>query len=260
MKKYIIGAAAMFFAQATIALAAVTVSTYIPGVTNPSSPGGLVGGIYNFALLASGILAFGAIVWGGIRYITSAGNPSGQGEGKEWVKGAIYGLLLLVGAYAILNIINPAITSLSLPRLSPIPASIPGGGVGGVGLTQVQAVSELQAAGIGVGGPIQLAGLQQSTVDELIALKNSCGCDVTVTSATGGVHEAGACSHSSGYKSDIRSNGAGAALSNFITQNYQRLPNRSDGAAMYRAPSGALYADERNLPGIAPHWDVVAGC
>ena len=50
---------------------AVTVSTYIPGVTNPSSPGGLVGGIYNFALLASGILAFGAIVWGGIRYITS---------------------------------------------------------------------------------------------------------------------------------------------------------------------------------------------
>jgi len=244
------------------AFAQVQISLTIPGVTSASSPGGFVGGLYNFALLASGILAFGAIVWGGIKYITAAGSPSGQSEGKEWIKGAIYGLILLFGAYLILNIINPDIVSLSLPTLAPLPAPTtpPTLPPGGFGLTQEQAMAELRAAGIGVAGPIQLAGLKQNTVNELINLKASCGCDVTVTSATGGAHESGACSHANGYKVDLRSSGTGSALSNFITQNYTRLPNRSDGAPMYRAPSGAFYADERNLPGVAPHWDVTTPC
>ena len=68
--------------------------------------------------MISGVLAFGAIVYGGIKYTLAAGNPSGQSEGKEWVKGALTGLLLLVGAYAILNIINPQLTSLNFLKLT----------------------------------------------------------------------------------------------------------------------------------------------
>lgn len=113
---------------------AVTISTNIPG-SNPTSAGlgGIVDGFYRFALMLSGVLAFGAIVYGGIRYTLAAGNPSGQTEGKEWIKGALTGLLLLIGAYTILNIINPDLTKLNVPGLPPISASDINGGSTTVG-------------------------------------------------------------------------------------------------------------------------------
>jgi hypothetical protein len=73
------------------------------------------------------VLAFGAVVYGGIKYIFAAGNPSGQSEGRDWITGAIWGLLLLAGAYLLLNVINPNLTNLSLPTLT----SVGGVGVGG---------------------------------------------------------------------------------------------------------------------------------
>jgi hypothetical protein len=82
-----------------------------------STPGEYVNNFYKFALLAGGVLAFGAIVYGGIKYTLAAGNPSGQSEGKEWVKGALLGLLLLGGAYLILRTINPELVSLKIPGL-----------------------------------------------------------------------------------------------------------------------------------------------
>lgn len=83
-----------------------------PGTHTP--PGEIVNQIYLLALGISGLLAFGAIVYGAIVYTLAAGNPSGQNEGKEWVKQALLGLLLLAGAYIILNTINPELTDLSL--------------------------------------------------------------------------------------------------------------------------------------------------
>ena len=88
---------------------------------------------YMFALLISGILAFGAIVWGGIKYATSAGNPSGQSEGIDWIKGALLGILLLAASYLILNIINPALVHCSMPGLEQLPTTTPPGGGGGAG-------------------------------------------------------------------------------------------------------------------------------
>jgi hypothetical protein len=96
---------------------AVTISTSIPGVTATSSPSEFVAGFYRFSLMIGGVLAFAAIVFGGVKYTFAAGNPSGQSEGKEWVKGALYGLGLLVGAYLILNVLNPDIVSLKIPAL-----------------------------------------------------------------------------------------------------------------------------------------------
>jgi len=105
--------------------AQVTINYQIPG-TQPASannPCTTVINFYMFALLISGILAFGAIVWGGIKYAVSAGNPSGQSEGKDWIKGALLGILLLAASYLILNIINPALVHCSLPELSKLPAT-----------------------------------------------------------------------------------------------------------------------------------------
>jgi len=100
---------------------AVEINTNIPtppGGQAATGLGGFVNNFYMFALMISGVLAFGAIVYGGIKYTLAAGNPSGQSEGKEWVKGALIGLLLLAGAYTILNIINPNLTTLAMPTLT----------------------------------------------------------------------------------------------------------------------------------------------
>ena len=87
-----------------------------------ANPVGIINQVYQFALMIGGLLAFGAIVYGGIKYMLAAGNPSGQTEGKEWIKSALLGLLLLSGAYLVLNTINPNLTTLSLPGLTPIQA------------------------------------------------------------------------------------------------------------------------------------------
>ncbi len=103
---------------------AVNINVNIPGasVTN-DNPAGIVANFYSFALLIGGVLAFGAIVWGGVQYALSAGNPSGQSEGKEWIVGALLGLLLLSTAYLILNVINPNLVKLTIPTLSPLPSN-----------------------------------------------------------------------------------------------------------------------------------------
>ncbi len=108
----------------TLPALAVTISPSIPGMTTAATtstlPGVFVNGFYLFALMIGGVLAFGAVVYGGILYAASAGNPGRQSEGKEWIKSAIYGLLLLAGAYLILYTINPNLVNLNLPTLQQI--------------------------------------------------------------------------------------------------------------------------------------------
>ena len=113
----------------------ITINSNIPGVgsqdISTSSPCGWIVDFYKFALYFSGILAFGAIVFGGFMYATSAGNPTRQGTGRSYIQSALLGLLLLAAAYLILNVINPNLTTCSLPTLTNIGAS--GSGVGGSG-------------------------------------------------------------------------------------------------------------------------------
>jgi hypothetical protein len=111
------------------------ISMYVPGMgvptTSGTSPGAFVSGIYQFALMIAGVLAFGVIIYGGVRYMTSMGNPSGQSDAKEWIEAALLGLLLLIGAYFVLNIVNPRLTTLTLPVLQPINLSSQQAGAGG---------------------------------------------------------------------------------------------------------------------------------
>jgi len=102
---------------------AVTINPNIPGISNVSTagPAGWIKGFYNFALLAAGILAFGAAVFGGFKYATSAGDASKQSEGRAWIWSALLGILLLAGAYIILQTVNPNLVKLQNPTLSTIP-------------------------------------------------------------------------------------------------------------------------------------------
>lgn len=101
----------------------LTINPNLPGITNVSTsgPAGWVAGFYNFALIISGILAFGAIVFGGYKYATSAGNASKQSEGRSWIWSALLGILLLAAAYLILKTINPNLVNLQIAPLSQTP-------------------------------------------------------------------------------------------------------------------------------------------
>lgn len=79
--------------------------------------GDAVKSIYNYSLALVGVTALGVIIFGGIKYIMSAGNPSEQNDATQWITGAVWGLVLLFGAVLLFETINPQITSLKLPKL-----------------------------------------------------------------------------------------------------------------------------------------------
>ncbi len=89
------------------------------------APGAFINAFYVWALSISGVLAFGIIVYGGVKYMVSWGNPSGESDAKEWIKSALLGILLLASAYFILSIINPNLVSLGLPGLTSVTAVAP---------------------------------------------------------------------------------------------------------------------------------------
>ncbi len=120
----------------------------IPGNIAPSGsladPAGLLVNFYQFGMLLAGVLAFGMVVWAGVQYSLSRGNPTGQADARDRVIQAFLGILLLVGAYAILYTLNPGLTRLQLPTLSPIDQSLlagqqPGGYEGDVVLPEFSA-------------------------------------------------------------------------------------------------------------------------
>ncbi len=106
----------------TVHAATSSISAPVTNLAVSANPAQFVNNFYQLALLIGGLLAFAVIVWGGIKYVWSAGNPSGKSEGREWITGAFWGLLLLLSAYLILNVINPNLVNLSLPSLAPITA------------------------------------------------------------------------------------------------------------------------------------------
>jgi hypothetical protein len=113
----------------------------------------VVANFYQFALMIGGILAFGVIVYGGVKYAASAGNPSAQGDAKEWIEAALLGLLLLVGAYFVLSVVNPQLLNLNLPSLTPVDLTVVtvpsgGGSSGGGGKCQAPTTGNCTAASL----------------------------------------------------------------------------------------------------------------
>ena len=79
--------------------------------------------IYNLSILLAGFLTLVLMIWGGIRYIFSAGNPSWMAEAKEQIQQALIGFLIIFSAYLILNTINPQLVLFSTPFLQQTPTT-----------------------------------------------------------------------------------------------------------------------------------------
>ncbi len=74
--------------------------------------------LYEWGIALGGIFVFVILVKGGIGYLTSFGDPSKMKESLGKIKSAIFGLILLLSSWLVLNTINPQLTVLEpLPNL-----------------------------------------------------------------------------------------------------------------------------------------------
>jgi len=81
--------------------------TSISGCTTVT---GMVKYFYEWGIALGGLATFFALVMGGFQYLTSMGEPAKITEAKNRISSAIFGLVLLLGSWLILNTINPELT------------------------------------------------------------------------------------------------------------------------------------------------------
>lgn len=123
----------VFFPQMILAEGSATrtleiVYPKIPGVETPEYVStGLpeaVNYLFHFAVIVIGILIFGVLVYSGINYLLSFGNPAKLSDAKQGITAAGFGGLILLGAYLIFNTINPQLLILTPPEIGALKAVI----------------------------------------------------------------------------------------------------------------------------------------
>ncbi len=87
-----------------------------------SEPGPVLGIIVNFIFIVAIILAFGFLIYGGIRWITSGGDKGGVENARNTIIAAIVGLIVVFLAYVILNLVlglfGTNLTNLTFPTIN----------------------------------------------------------------------------------------------------------------------------------------------
>ena len=113
------------------------ITTSLPGTSSTAgdyvsgniSIAGYVAELYRGALLLVGIIALAAMVYWGVRYAASGGNASKTADAKDGITQALLGLVLLLSAYILLRLINPALVDLSETdkrlNIGAVPKAIP---------------------------------------------------------------------------------------------------------------------------------------
>jgi len=85
--------------------------------------------IFEAAVAISGIIIFGVIVAGGMRYLTSVGSPGAMKDAQSQIFSGFFGLAVLFASYILLNTINPQLVLLEIeenPQFAEIEFKKPG--------------------------------------------------------------------------------------------------------------------------------------
>ncbi|GEM_PF-4785624 len=90
------------------------------GCPSSNTIAGYIARLYQFGLIIVGLFAFAGIIFGGLKYVLSAGSLADQTDAREQITQALLGLVLLLGAYLILYTINPELTQLRNPNAPPV--------------------------------------------------------------------------------------------------------------------------------------------
>ncbi len=73
--------------------------------------------LYQYGIIAAGILAVLMIIAAGFIWITSGGNSERISSAKKKIGGALMGLFLAIFSYALLDLLNPALVNIRLPQI-----------------------------------------------------------------------------------------------------------------------------------------------
>ena len=93
----------------------VTLGISIGGVSQVNGLTEYINVVYRYLTSIVLVVAIVMVTYGGFRYLVSA-TPLGVSDGKDIIKNGIVGMVLVLGAYVILNTINPATTILQFTR------------------------------------------------------------------------------------------------------------------------------------------------
>lgn len=118
MKRFIILSSLLFLASLQRASAvAYQISTPFAGFQKGAAPNIVqyIEGFYVYALSIVGVVALGTIIFWGVVYTLSAGMVTKKQDAIDGITQAVWGLVLLLGAYLILYTINPALVTLREP-------------------------------------------------------------------------------------------------------------------------------------------------
>lgn len=119
------------FSVASFAVFAAETYTYVaptPQGISYSSPSEYIKSLYNWGIGIVGILALVQLIRGGIMYMV-AGAVNTKGAAKGIIINAFLGLILALGSFLLLNIINPELTKINMPGFNQ--EFLPGTGTGG---------------------------------------------------------------------------------------------------------------------------------
>jgi hypothetical protein len=243
-----------------------TVLAPLPGTTNgvcdPTKPDDpackttlekYLPGVFKLAIGLATVFAVLMIVIGGFQYISTDAIMK-KTEGKERIKNAVFGLVLVISAWLILYTINPNLLNLNL-NITDATTSAPAGTltVNGTVInlhTTDQLLDQKEASQIltNEGFTFSSSGkctdrtnakctsvdqIHSDTVAGLISLKNTCGTSCGQLVMTGGTEDHTPCSnstnclsHASGFKADISNTAAnGSNFTNYIGQLVQAQNN-----------------------------------
>lgn len=114
--------------------------SFIPSVTIPGSKyfnkgvpititgntlGEYIAALFLFFVSVAGILATVMIMYGGVKYVVSFGNPQKISDAKDTITSAMLGLAIALGSYVILMTINPNLVQFKglteVTEITPIP-------------------------------------------------------------------------------------------------------------------------------------------
>ncbi len=192
----------------------------LPGFTGDPDVGQWLESLFTILIVVAGLLALIMIVVGGITYLTSESFGE-KGKGKSYIVNAITGLVLALGAWVILNTINPELAedlNIKIPTVTldgPTREwdngnATPGTNIAPTAMLNGQPIvmgmpwpddsqqrGQLSAAGISVsssgnsnctptaGTPnctsVYFDSTAESVIGQIISFKNSCNCEMVIT-------------------------------------------------------------------------------
>lgn len=255
-----------------------TVLAPLPGISTLSGKnilGEYLPAIFKLAIGLSAVFAVLMIVIGGFQYISSDAIMK-KSEGKERIKNAVLGLVLVISAWLILNTINPNLLNINL-NIEAITTTSTGGfgtlSKEGVKMTDAQiADSNAVRASLATEdvwtykgpctegqttGCVNLNGLSETIKSGLVTLNSVCdksstgGCNTIITGGTESGHSTNSL-HNTGNAVDLRTD---ANLSAYIVTN-GGIPVQTDYGLRYEMKIDGktfYFLDEGN------HWHVSTG-